>query len=184
MKIVTFSTLIVTAALGLTTTAQTTLARDEVRVVGSSADGDGFKMDEFLCTKCGHTADADENAARVIGLKGMWQRQLPKYKPGKTLAEDKKFDAFLKQHAEQHGIDVGEPRSKSWDEFEGESFDVVITVWDQAASESCPVFFGNHEKLYWSTPDPAKAQGSDDEINAAFDEAFNMLRNRIETELL
>ncbi|MFL2771777.1 MAG: substrate-binding domain-containing protein [Rhodospirillaceae bacterium] len=36
MKIVTFSTLIVTAALGLTTTAQTTLARDEVRVVGSS----------------------------------------------------------------------------------------------------------------------------------------------------
>lgn len=84
----------------------------------------------------------------------------------------------------QHGIDVGEPRSKSWDEFEGESFDVVITVCDQAASESCPVFFGKHEKLHWSTPDPAKVQGSDDEINAAFYEAFNMLRNRIETELL
>jgi arsenate reductase len=84
----------------------------------------------------------------------------------------------------QHGIDVGELRSKSWDEFEGESFDVVITVCDQAASESCPVFFGKHEKLHWSTPDPAKAQGSDGEINATFDEAFNMLRNRIETELL
>ena len=52
----------------------------------------------------------------------------------------------------QHGIDVGELRSKSWDEFEGESFDVVITVCDQAASESCPVFFGKHEKLHWIQP--------------------------------
>ena len=93
---------------------------------------------------------------------------------------DPKSIATLKQH----GMDVGEPRSKSWDEFEDESFDVVITVCDQAASESCPVFFGKHEKLHWSTPDPARAQGSNDEINAAFDEAFNMLRNRVETELL
>lgn len=84
----------------------------------------------------------------------------------------------------RHDIDAGEPRSKSWDAFEGESFDLVITVCDQAASESCPVFFGKHEKLHWSTPDPAKTQGSDDEINAAFDQAFTMLKNRIEKELL
>jgi IS605 OrfB family transposase len=73
----------------------------ENRKKEQAADGDGFKMDEFVCTKCGHAADADENAARVIGLKGMWQRQLPKYTPGTTLAEDKKFDAFLRQHAEK-----------------------------------------------------------------------------------
>lgn len=84
----------------------------------------------------------------------------------------------------RHGIEVGEPRSKSWDEFEGEHFDIVITVCDDAASESCPVFFGKHEKRHWSTPDPARAQGTEDEINAAFDEAFNLLRNRIEKELL
>lgn len=88
------------------------------------------------------------------------------------------------QTLKRHGIDVDEPRSKSWDEFEGEHLDLVITVCDQAASESCPVFFGKHEKLHWSTPDPAKAQGSEDEINAAFDEAFNLLKSRIEKELL
>ena len=84
----------------------------------------------------------------------------------------------------RHGIDVSEPRSKSWGELDGEQFDLVITVCDQATSESCPVFFGKHEKLHWSTPDPAKAQGSEDKINAAFDEAFNLLKQRIEIELL
>lgn len=84
----------------------------------------------------------------------------------------------------RHGIDVSEPRSKSWGELDGEQFDLVITVCDQATSESCPVFFGKHEKLHWSTPDPAKAQGSEDKINAAFDEAYNLLKSRIEKELL
>ena len=84
----------------------------------------------------------------------------------------------------RHGINVDGPRSKLWDEFEGESFDLVITVCDQAAIESCPVFFGKHKTLHWSTPDPAKAQGSEDKINAAFDHAFTMLKNRIEKELL
>ncbi len=79
----------------------------------------------------------------------------------------------------RHGIDPGVPRSKSWDEFAGQHFDVVITVCDQAAAESCPVFFGKHTKLHWSTPDPAKATGTDAEITAAFDGAFMMLKNRI-----
>lgn len=84
----------------------------------------------------------------------------------------------------RHGIEVGEPRSKSWDEFAEENIDLVITVCDAAAAESCPVFFGTHEKLHWSTPDPAAATGNKDEINAAFDEAFNMLKTRVESELL
>lgn len=83
----------------------------------------------------------------------------------------------------RHGIDPGQPRSKSWDEFEGSAFDYVITVCDQAANESCPVFMGHVRKLHWSTPDPAKVQGTEAEINAAFDAAFDMLKARIEQEL-
>lgn len=84
----------------------------------------------------------------------------------------------------RHGIEAGSPRSKSWDEFEGQSFDLVITVCDAAASEACPVFLGSHKKLHWPTPDPATATGSEEEINAAFDEAYNKLKARIESELL
>lgn len=84
----------------------------------------------------------------------------------------------------RHGLDARTPRSKSWDEFTGQHFDLVITVCDAAAAESCPAFLGKHEKLHWSTPDPAKAEGSEEAINAAFDEAFFMLKQRIEKELL
>lgn len=85
---------------------------------------------------------------------------------------------------QRHGININEPRSKSWDEFASEHFDLVITVCDAAAAESCPAFLAKHEKLHWSNPDPAKATGTEDNINAAFEEAFNLLKQRIETELL
>ena len=65
----------------------------------------------------------------------------------------------------RHGIDPGQPRSKSWDEFAGQAFDLVVTVCDQAAAESCPVFLGKAKKLHWSTPDPAKATGAKADID-------------------
>ena len=80
----------------------------------------------------------------------------------------------------RHGIHPGQPRSKSWNEFVGQPFDLVITVCDQAAGESCPAFPGTPKKLHWSTPDPAKATGSEAEKDAAFDNAFRMLMNRVE----
>lgn len=84
----------------------------------------------------------------------------------------------------RHGIVAGEPRSKSWDEFANQHFDLVITVCDQAAAETCPIFPGTPAKLHWSTPDPAKVEGSEAVVNQAFDDAFEMLKNRIENELL
>ena len=81
---------------------------------------------------------------------------------------------------QRHGIDPGQPRSKSWDELATQPFDLVITVCDQAAGESCPLFSGNPKKLHWSTPDPAKVTGSEAAENEAFDKAFFMLKNRVE----
>lgn len=80
----------------------------------------------------------------------------------------------------RHSIDIEKPRSKSWDEFGGQSFDFVITVCDQAAAENCPLFSGPAKKLHWSIPDPAKATGTETEINAAFEKAFNLLKGYVE----
>jgi arsenate reductase len=83
----------------------------------------------------------------------------------------------------RHGINPGQPRSKSWNEFAEQPFELVITVCDQAAGESCPLFPDNPKKLQWGTPDPAKVTGSDANIDAAFDQVFFMLKNRIEEML-
>jgi arsenate reductase (thioredoxin) len=80
----------------------------------------------------------------------------------------------------RYGIDPGAPHSKSWDAFANDSFDLVITVCDQAAGETCPVFAGRPKKLHWSIPDPAKATGTEAEIDAAFNQSFSMLKDRIE----
>lgn len=85
---------------------------------------------------------------------------------------------------QRQGIHITGPRSKSWDEFAGQRFDLVITVCDRAAAESCPFFAGAPRQLHWSTPDPAAVEGSEDEINRAFDQACGQLRARIEQELL
>ena len=85
---------------------------------------------------------------------------------------------------QRHGIKTGNPRSKSWDEFKDQPIDMVITVCDQAAQESCPVFLGDYKKLHWSIPDPAAVEGSEEEVDQAFEDAFSLLRKRIEDELL
>ena len=81
---------------------------------------------------------------------------------------------------QRHDIDTGQPCSKSWNEFAEQSFDLVITVCDQAAGESCPLFPGTPTKLHWSTPDPAKATGSDSERDAVFDRTLLKLKTRVE----
>ena len=67
-----------------------------------------------------------------------------------------------------YGTDIGEPRSKSWDEFMTHEFDLVITVCDRAANEHCPTFLRKYSRLHWSTPDPALTKGTESEVDAAF----------------
>jgi arsenate reductase len=74
-------------------------------------------------------------------------------------------------------------RSKSWDEFAGAdapSMDFVVTVCDDAAGEVCPVWPGQPVTAHWGVPDPAKAEGSEEDRRRAFQQAWMMLRQRID----
>lgn len=81
------------------------------------------------------------------------------------------------------GHDVSQVRSKGWDEFAGPDaprMDFVFTVCDAAANETCPVWPGQPMTAHWGIPDPATVEGSPAEIAFAFDDAYRMLRRRIE----
>jgi arsenate reductase (thioredoxin) len=81
------------------------------------------------------------------------------------------------------GMPVDGYRSKSWDEFSSDgapALDLVITVCDSAAEETCPVLFGDFVRTHWGLPDPASVKGSEDEIEQAFEQAHWLIRYRIE----
>ena len=71
-----------------------------------------------------------------------------------------------------------EGRSKSVDEFREEAFDVVVTVCDSAAEE-CPVWLGKGKRTHHSFPDPAKAQGTDEEVMSSFRAARDAIAREI-----
>ena len=74
------------------------------------------------------------------------------------------------------GIDISGHRSKHVDEFEGQRFDYVITVCDNA-KESCPVFFGAVKRLHHSFDDPPPmSEGTDEERMTIFRRVRDELR--------
>lgn len=77
------------------------------------------------------------------------------------------------------GITASGYRSKSWDEFVGQPIDIVITVCDAAAGESCPLFPGKPLKAHWGVPDPAKFHGTEEETRAEFSRVCDILEKRI-----
>lgn len=76
------------------------------------------------------------------------------------------------------GLDASFARSKSVDEFLGQSFDYVVTVCDQAR-QTCPVFPGVHRSLHWGYEDPAAAIGTEDERLAVFRRVFIQMGERV-----
>lgn len=87
---------------------------------------------------------------------------------------------------EKKGFDTNFARSKSWDEFAGPNapkIDFIFTVCDSAASEACPVWPGHPMTVHWGIPDPAAAEGSEDEKRQAFDIAYERLSARIDAFL-
>jgi len=58
-------------------------------------------------------------------------------------------------------------RSKPLDEFRNESFDLVVTVCDDAA-ENCPVWLGKGKRVHLGFTDPAKALGTEDDVMVVF----------------
>ena len=82
----------------------------------------------------------------------------------------------------REGISTEGYHSKSWDKLPVTP-DIVITVCASAAGETCPAYLGPVLRTHWGVDDPAHAAGSNAEIDAAFMQAYRLLRTRIEAFL-
>ena len=76
------------------------------------------------------------------------------------------------------GIDISTHRTKSVDEFRQAAFDVVVTVCDDAA-RNCPAWLGQGHVTHMGFPDPATADGSDEERLQVFREVRDAICRQV-----
>lgn len=84
------------------------------------------------------------------------------------------------------GIATAGLRSKSWDEFataDAAPMDLVVTVCDSAAAETCPVVFGDFLRAHWGLPDPAAVESNDEDKREAFRQAHRIVKARLQALL-
>ena len=82
---------------------------------------------------------------------------------------------------ESKGLETSGLRSKSWDEFgspDAPQMDLVITVCDKAAGETCPIWPGHPATAHWGFEDPAHVT-PDDARKKAFERVYGEISGRI-----
>lgn len=77
---------------------------------------------------------------------------------------------------QEDGLDISAHTSNNVDEYQNIDFDFVITVCDNA-KENCPYFPSNAKKYHYNFPDPAKAQGTEEEVMLQFRKVREMIKN-------
>lgn len=85
----------------------------------------------------------------------------------------------LKYLAEK-GIATDGLKSQSWNDFESQRPDIVVTVCDSAANEPCPVWFGDCVQVHWGLPDPSKLDADEPAVRAAFFQVMATIEQRIQ----
>ena len=129
----------------------------------------------FLCT--------GNSARSIIGAALLRQTGGDAFDVVSAGTHPKGINPYTVRVLEPLGIDLSGERSKDVSEFEGQTFDYVITVCD-AAAEECPVFPGAPERIHWSFVDPAAVQGTDEEKLGAFRRTLREMQVRLATFVL
>lgn len=129
----------------------------------------------FLCT--GNSA---RSIMAEVMLNSMGKGRFKAYSAGSHPAG--KVNPFALELLAKNHLPVEGLRSKNWEEFAHPSapqIDFVFTVCDNAAGEVCPIWPGRPMTAHWGIPDPAAAEGSDDDKRKAFFMAYNQLSKRL-----
>ena len=93
--------------------------------------------------------------------------------------EPRGVDPLAVQVMAERGVDISSQRSKPLTNYLGQvHFGYLVTVCDRAERE-CPIFPGTGQRLHWSFPDPAAANGSEEERLEVFREVRDAIEDRI-----
>jgi len=124
----------------------------------------------FLCT---HNSARSQMAEAL--LRNMSGDQFDVFSAG---TEETRVHPLAIEAMREAGIEMSTHRSKTLDEFRGQTFDYVITVCDRA-NDSCPIFPAKTERIHWSFDDPSAAVGTDQQRLQAFRDVRDGIEQRL-----
>lgn len=129
----------------------------------------------FLCTGNSARSIIAESLLNEMG-KGRFKGFSAGSHPGGTV------NPLVLEHLSSNGISALGARSKSWDEFatpNAPRMDLIVTVCDQAAGETCPVWPGHPSRAHWGAPDPAIYMHDRQKAEEVIREVFQITQRRI-----
>ena len=129
----------------------------------------------FLCTGNSARSLIAEGVLRALG-----HNQFCAYSAGSQPTGKPNPYAILV--LQDRDIDVDFAVSKRWDVFAGDDapkMDLIVTVCDSVAGETCPVWPGHPQVAHWGVADPAAIDGSHEKIVAAFQTTYEEMSRRI-----
>jgi len=127
----------------------------------------------FLCTG---------NSCRSQMAEGFARKMLPNdIKIFSAGLEPKGVHPMAVKVMQKIGVDISYQKSKNISKIPIGEIDIVITLCGDAA-EQCPIFPGKVERIHWELEDPAKAQGSQEEIIKIFQKVRDKIKSYIENE--
>ncbi|OQK15714.1 ArsC family transcriptional regulator [Methyloprofundus sedimenti] len=94
-----------------------------------------------------------------------------------------KINAGALATLKRHHLPCAGYTSQSWEDFTDKIMDIVITVCDNAAGETCPVYLSKAVRAHWGVSDPGHVEGTVDEKITAFEKTFGILQLRIQKML-
>ena len=105
------------------------------------------------------------------------------YSAGSSPRENQQPNPLAIETLNNAGISTTGLASKSWDVFsspDAPQMDLVITVCDNAAGETCPYWPGQPATAHWGYEDPSAGDASQDEKRIAFIKTMHIIRKRLE----
>jgi len=125
----------------------------------------------FLCTG---------NSCRSQMAEGFAKKMLPKNMEVFSAGlEPKGVHPMAIKVMQEVGIDISKQKSKNISEIPIDKIDSVVTLCGDAA-ERCPIFPGKVKRIHWELEDPAKEQGSEEEITQAFRKVRDKIKSYME----
>jgi arsenate reductase len=119
------------------------------------------------------------NSARSQMGEGLARQLFPGFRIQSAGSLPSHVNPYAIQALAEHGIDASTHQSKSVQDIDPATVDLVITL---CAEEVCPAFLGKAERLHWPIPDPASDDPTltNEDLKTRFRAGRDEIRRRLE----